>query len=158
MARLYDLCDEPETLVDSEKIVYIKYPQDMEIADRGQWTKVERLIRKQRHRDLVRVKTRYNNDIIVTDNHPMIVNDNIDDTVSASEVEGYQQYRSESMIEFGGQAFLDAKDIIAISELTATEIENGYIVKEADNCSSYGAPKMIALDRDLGYLTGFFIV
>lgn len=157
MDRLYDLCDETETLVDSKKIVYIKYPQDMQIADRGQWTRVERLIRKLRHRDLVRVKTHCNNDIIVTDNHPMIVNDNIDDTVPASEAIGHQQYRVESPVEFGGQAFLDSKDIIAISDLNATEIENGYIVKEADNCPSYGAPKMIALDRDLGYLTGFFI-
>ena len=77
--RLYELCDEDEVLLDDEKGVWGKYPRNMQIEDKNGFTTVTRLIKKKRHRDLVRVKTAFSNDIIVTDNHPMIICDDIAD-------------------------------------------------------------------------------
>lgn len=101
---LYDLCIEPEELLDEEKEVYAKYPINMFIEDRNDEvgaesmlsniTPVERLIKKKRHRDMVQVKTASEDSLIVTDNHPMLVNDDIDDTVDALDCCGKQQYKS----------------------------------------------------------------
>ena len=104
MEDLYDLCTEPEKLLDAEKEVYGKFPVNMYIEDRSDEvgaesmlsniTPVERLIKKKRHRDMVRVKTASEDSLIVTDNHPMLVNDDIDDTVDALDCRGKQQYKS----------------------------------------------------------------
>ena len=103
MEQLYDLCEEPETLVDESKIVYIKYPLNMFIFDKNGLTQVQRLIKKKRHRDLVRVKTSFGEDLIVTDNHPMIVNDNIDDTVDTT-------LSSTSRVEWSGHSIIQSSN------------------------------------------------
>lgn len=87
MERLYDLCEEQEFLVDSERIVYCKKPEDMWIKDREGFTEIKNLFKKKRHKNLVRIETKANS-IIVTEDHPMIVSDDFEDTVPANETKG----------------------------------------------------------------------
>lgn len=127
---LYELCDAEEVLVDKEKLVWCKYPKEgtIKILDREGYTNVSRLVRKFRHRDLVYVDTTYGDDLIVTDNHPLIVSDDVEDTVEAIHSLGKGQWVSEFNIPFKGKQ----------REL----FHNRWIV----------------LDKDMGYLIGFFIM
>lgn len=127
---LYELCDTEEVLVDEEKLVWCKYPKEgtIKILDREGYTNVSRLVRKFRHRDLVCVDTTYGDDLIVTDNHPLIVSDDVEDTVEAIHSLGKGQWVSEFNIPFKGQQ----------REL----FHNRWIV----------------MDKDMGYLIGFFIM
>lgn len=153
--QLYDLCEEEEQFVDKNKIVYIKYPKDMQIIDKDGYTEVHRLIRKKRHRDLVRVKTAFGEDIIVTDNHPMIVSENIEDTVDAINVLGKKQFRSHSQSFFGNIDKIDVKSFA--SDIIKEEWEDTYTVQSDKNCKIFTCPKTIELDEELGYFIGFFI-
>lgn len=153
--QLYDLCEEEEQFVDKDRIVYIKYPKDMQIIDKDGYTEVQRLIRKKRHRDLVRVKTAFGEDIIVTDNHPMIISENIEDTVDAINVLGKKQYRSHSQSTFGSIDRIDVKSFA--SDVIKEEWEDSYTIQSGKNCKITTCPKSIELDEELGYLVGFFI-
>lgn len=157
MYRLYEICNEEEVLADEDRIVYIKYPKDMLVEDKNGWTKVERLVRKMRHRDLVRVKTAFNTDIIVTDNHPMIVNDNINDTVEAAESLGEKQFRCESHVNFGNKASIESKEIAGLCGLEVQEYSNFNCIRGNQFSIAYAVPKELILNEDAGYLVGFFI-
>lgn len=127
---LYELCDAGEVLVDEEKLVWCKYPKEgtIKILDKEGYTNVSRLVRKFRHRDLVYVDTTYGDDLIVTDNHPLIVSDDVEDTVEAIHSLSKGQWVSEFNIPFKGKQ----------REL----FHNRWIV----------------MDKDMGYLIGFFIM
>lgn len=102
---LYELCDAEEVLVDKEKLVWCKHPKEgtIKILDREGYTNVSRLVRKFRHRDLVCVDTTYGDDLIVTDNHPLIVSNDVEDTVEAIHSLGKGQWVSEFNIPFKGK-------------------------------------------------------
>lgn len=157
--QLYGMVDKPEELLDEEREVYAKYPENLEIEDKDGWTIVHRLIRKRRHRDLVRVKTAFGNDIIVTDNHPMIVNDDINDTVPAEESLGQLQFRSSSKgkITFGGQTEISVEEVVNRCKLPFANYEDFFCYKASEASTWMVSPAKIKADRDLGYLVGFFI-
>lgn len=140
---LYDIVDEPEALVDGERIVYQKTPENLFVRDLGgNLTGVTKLTRKKRHRPLVRVKTSYGEDVVVTDNHPMIVDkDNVEETVEAKDVLGMRQYKDGFDISFGG---LDSIDLERVLPALADARENGTVKRH------------ISAGRDLGYIVGFF--
>lgn len=127
---LYELCDAEEVLVDEEKLVWCKYPKEgtIKILDREGYTNVSRLVRKFRHRDLVYVDTTYGDDLIVTDNHPLIVSNDVEDTVQAIHSLGKGQWVSEFNIPFKGKQ---------------RELFHN---------------RWITMDKEMGYLIGFFIV
>ena len=80
---LYNIVESPEVLVDPENDVHQKYVDagELLIKDKDNtYTNITVLTRKKRHRDLVRIKTSFGEDVVVTDNHPMITNkDNVDE-------------------------------------------------------------------------------
>lgn len=133
MDQLYALVDMEEVLLDEEQEVYGKFPQDLQILDRDGWTTVRRLIRKKRHRDLVRVKTAFDDDLIVTDNHPLIVSDDIDNTIEAKDG-----------AELRGKQFKLGRPL-------EWNIHSTICVEE------HGEAKNIALTFELGYFVGLFI-
>ena len=90
--ELYKIVSEDEHLLDEEKGVWGKYPNDMFILDRYGWTKVERLIKKKRHRDMVKIKIGTGDELIVTDNHPLIISDYVENTVPAVDGKGHKQF------------------------------------------------------------------
>ena len=157
MDQLYALVDMEEVLLDEKQEVYGKFPQDLQILDKDGWTTVRRLIRKKRHRDLVRVKTAFGEDLIVTDNHPLIVSDNIDDTIEAkdgAELNG-KQFKLDRPLEWNVHQTLDL-----------TAICDGHIFTRFDThftsqTKKYGryylSPNSVDLTEELGYLVGFFI-
>lgn len=119
MERLYELCEEPEFLVDSERIVYCKKPEDMWVKDRDGFTEVKNLFKKKRHKNLVNVRTKYNS-IIVTEDHPMIVSDDFEDTVPANESKGKSMLTFNKFdIPFDGFAYSSDGDDYEAGKLMA---------------------------------------
>lgn len=151
---LYDIVDEEETLVDKEKIVYQKHPWNLFIKDRNnQYTKVTTVTKKKRHRDLVRVKTAFGEDIVVTDNHPMIVDaNNIENTVSAIDSLGKPQFKIDTKLTFKGKIKID---------LTKVEVLNTWFSYGKNWINAHGGlspmKRYIDANEKLGHAIGIFI-
>lgn len=101
---LYKLCKEEE--YEAEKgMVWCKNPLNMYVIDKVGATHVTRLTRKVNTRKMVRVVTSDGHDIVVTDNHPMIIN-HAKGTVEAAKCLGETQYTSNNSLKFGSQDFM----------------------------------------------------
>lgn len=151
---LYDLVNYPEKLLDEKDEVYGKFPENLFIQDRdGKFTKVTRLIKKRRHRDLVRIKTEFGEDLVVTDNHPIIISDDKNDTVDAIDGEGKKQFRVTPKIEFGGKKVIDTASIVPYDE----KFENFILTRKAGWTPYTSLKRHLSLDEKFGYVIGFFI-
>lgn len=151
---LFELCIEDAILEDEELDICCKYPVDMFVYDKDGKTRVTRLTKKLRHRDLVRVKTAFGEDIIVTDNHPMIVSDDKNDTVEAIDSLNKQQLRSRVAVQFAGQTEID---LSSLSPYKTQEFERYFISQEDKGCKVNHCRSVIPLSERLGYFIGFFI-
>ena len=147
---LYQIVDEKEHLVDDENIVYQKVPWHLYVKDNeGKYTKVTKLTKKKRHRPLVRVKTAFGEDLVVTDNHPMITDINdIENTVEAKDSLGCTQYRVGDKLSFKGNDKIDFKDLLP----SWVEIDETFIKYQQASLKRY-----IDVNRKLGYIIGFFV-
>ena len=82
-----------EHLVDRENEVYQKFTDKLYVKDRNGYVKVLALTKKKRHRDMYKVTLFDGKSIIVTDNHPLIIRDNKNDTVDANKINNsYAQF------------------------------------------------------------------
>lgn len=155
---LYELCDAPEYLADPEKNVWCKYPEKgaMLILDKNGWTNVSRLVKKQRHRNLVRVKTAFGEDLIVTDNHPLIVEDNVEKTVDADKSKGLSQYRVNvgSYVSFGDTEELN---MAKLSPYNIYQYDTFYDSQTDTGCVHSYVKSLFSMNREMGYFIGFFI-
>lgn len=152
--QLYEKCDEFEQLLDEDKEVYAKYPEDLYVIDREGETKITRLVKKKRHRDLVRVKTAFGEDIVVTDNHPMIISDNKDNTIDAIDSINQQQFRLNNKVSFDGQTSID---MATLSPFSSDIYEDFYISQESRNSTIFAYKRYVELNEEFGYFVGFFI-
>ena len=144
-----EIATEQEQLVDETNVVYQKYPENLYVYDdNGKWSQVTCLTKKKRHRDLVRIKTSFGEDLVVTDNHPMIVDkENINNTVNAIDSVNQKQYKIDTKFEFENISTVD----LALC-LYNGEVFNSYILYNKQPIKRY-----INVDRDFGYFIGFFI-
>jgi hypothetical protein len=132
--------------------VYIKQPNNIFVKDKDGWTKVTCLTKKARHRDLYRVKTSFGEDIIVTDNHPMIVGNSKDETVEAFESAGYTQLRISDVPEFGDTKFIDLTNCVQVDYSSES-----FVMRHEIQAPYYFAKRKVEITRELGYAIGFFI-
>ena len=155
---LYELCDAPEYLADPEKNVWCKYPNKgmILILDKNGWTNVSRLVKKQRHRNLVRVKTAFGEDLIVTDNHPLIVEDNVEKTVDADKSKGLSQYRVNigNYVSFGDTEELN---MAKLSPYNIYQYDTFYDSQTDAGCVHSYVKSLFSMNREMGYFIGFFI-
>ena len=151
LESLYDSCDEPEIMVDEENMVFQKKPRDLYIADINGKTKITVLTKKKRHRDLVVVKTKYGENVIVTDNHPMIISQNIEDTVEAKDVLGKSQFRAPY-----NYASRPVRAVASALTVAQGERYRYYVVHKNGNYAHVSYPQF-SMDENLGYFIGFFI-
>lgn len=149
---LYNIVDQDEVLVDKDNIVYQKYPKNLYIYDKDNtWTCISHITKKKRHRDLVRVKTYFGEDLVVTDNHPMIVDvDNTDNTVEAINSLGKKQYKTDTQFEFDNNDSLDLTNIF-----DCIKVYKDYVLYKDNNVTHL--PVSISVDREFGKFIGLFI-
>lgn len=129
---LWNILEEDEVLVNKTDCAYQKYPQNLYVKDLdNKFTHVSVMTKKLRKRDLVRVKTAFGEDVIVTDNHPMIIDkDNVENTIQAIDSLDNQQYKIGTKLEFGN-------------------------INEIENEKHFN--KGFKIDEELGYFIGFFV-
>ena len=147
---LYNIVDEPEILVDQAQEVYQKQPWNLYVKDiNNSYVRVTHLTRKKRHRDLIRIKTAFGEDIVVTDNHPMITDiTDKENLIPAINSLGKQQYRIGTNIKFKGKTTIDLCSILptyVTTEYSFIKYQQGFIKKNID------------INDKLGYIIGFFI-
>lgn len=147
---LWDITEEDEVLVNENDNAWQKYPSNLYVKDRGNvFTKVSVITKKLRKRDLVRVKTAFGEDIIVTDNHPMIVNEHdVNDTVEAIDSINKPQFKINDTLIFDGNETIDMSKCPDIQEISD------------EYCVTYlGTPikRFLEVDNELGYFVGFFV-
>lgn len=153
---LYDFCEEDEILLDEEMEVWCKYPDkgSIQVLDRDGFTEVSRLIRKKRHRDLVRVKTAFGEDIVVTDNHPMIVENDFEKTVPAIDANGLQQYRPPLKVPFGGK---EEEEIASNSPYCMQKYATFFMSQTSPQAIYRPVKNKWKMDKEFGYVVGFFV-
>ena len=147
---LWNIVEEESVLVNENDNVFQKRPENLYVKDKGNiFTKVSVITKKERKRDLVRVKTAFGEDVVVTDNHPMIVNkDDINDTVDAIHSEGMSQFKIDESIVFDGKSVLDLSVCPNIEHFTEKY------------CMTYSHSvfkRHLILDEMFGYFVGFFV-
>ena len=152
LKTLYEFAAEPEIEQDGDG-VWSKFPENLYVKDRdGSYTKVTRLTRKTRYNDMVRVKTAFGEDLIVTANHPLIVSDDKNDRINAEDALGARQLRLPCTISFKGVRKIDLAACVDCNEVHAS-----YILTPETQAPYFFAKRFVELDRDLGYVVGFFI-
>lgn len=147
---LWEIVKEEEVLVNDIDNVYQKYPEDLFVKDiNNTFTKITALTKKERKRDLVRVKTSFGEDVVVTDNHPMIVNINdVNDTVEAINSNGCKQYKINDVLQFD--------DLNKIDLSNCPNIEH-YTEKYCSTYSHSVFKRELILNEKFGYFVGFFV-
>ena len=147
---LWDVVEEEEILVNELDDVWQKYPKELYVKDKDNYfTHVSALTKKYRKRDLVRVKTAFGEDVVVTDNHPMIIDkDDINNTIEAIKSEGCSQFKINDKLEFDGKTIIDMSQCPDIQEFT-----NEYCI----NYSNQPFKRFVDVDEELGYIVGFFV-
>ena len=105
--ELYVLCNEPEFLVDDVNTVYCKKPENMYVVDRYGWTKVINLFKKKQHKKMVNILVNDGNaSVIVTEDHPMIISEDFENTVPAKDSTGkFSLVINNSCVEFKGSKY-----------------------------------------------------
>lgn len=144
---LWDILKEEEVLVNYEDEVWQKYPKDLYVKDKeNTFIRITVMTKKYRKRSLVWVKTSAGEDVVVTDNHPMIVNsDDINDTVEAINSQGLKQFKINEKLEFGHKSVIDMMKCPYV-----TDTEERYCMTIAGNA----VKRYIDLDEEMGYLVG----
>lgn len=147
-----EIVTEQEQLVDETNVVYQKYPENLYVYDdNGKWSQVTCLTKKKRHRDLVRIKTSFGEDLVVTDNHPMIVDkENINNTVDAINSLGKKQYKTDTQFIFNNNESLNIT-----YALDDTKVYKDYVLYKDNNATRL--PVSIRADREFGKFVGLFI-
>ena len=147
---LFDMCTEKES--EEESGVWCKYPRNLYVVDKGGLTKVTRITKKDRHRKLVRVKTKNGEDIVVTDNHPMIVDDD-GSTVIAEKSLGSNQFASGNHLNFKNTSNVEISSVVACEDV----YDNFVICRDTVQDKLSPIKRFITMDEELGYFIGFFI-
>jgi ribonucleoside-triphosphate reductase len=73
---LYEELSESEFLLNENNQAFAKYPKDLFVLDQNSWTRVSRMVRKKKNREMRFIKSEQGRSVIVTDNHPFIVKQN----------------------------------------------------------------------------------
>ena len=147
-----EIVTEQEQLVDETNVVYQKYPENLYVYDdNGKWSQITHITKKKRHRDLVRIKTSFGEDLVVTDNHPMIVDkENINNTVDAINSLGKKQYKTDTQFIFNNNESLNIT-----YALDDTKVYKDYVLYKDNNATRL--PVSIRADREFGKFVGLFI-
>lgn len=147
---LWEIIEEPSELVNENDEVYQKYPDSLYVREKNnEFIRVTTITQKKRHRDLLRVKTSFGEDIVVTDNHPMIVDENdINNTIAAIDSVDKKQFKTNDTLTFEGESEIDLSACPDVNEYS-----NNYCINYANQ--SY--KRFVKVDWNLGYFIGFFV-
>ncbi len=165
---LYEMVEEEEYILDSERKAYAKKPEKLFVLDKNGWTKVTRIVKKKKDKPMRFIKNRGGRSVIVTEDHPMITDNG---EKMAKEVTGEDRLFTVDLKRLVANEKIFWQDKI---DLLEEIIEKGWNFKEKVyfngfpiedykfgeengllHTLSFSSPRYINLDEDFGYFTGF---
>ncbi len=173
--NLYENLKENEKLLSKEDDAWGKYPTDIEVLDKDGWTKVKRVVKKKKDKQMHFIKNEGGRSVIVTEDHPMVLGENIfkeaknikseEDKLLTVDIKNL--LKSEPL--FSKDSLYLAKELydkgvkdffiegMPLEEYTkySNDLEIEGIVSTSNNADSL--PNKIDLTEDLGYFVGFYI-
>jgi len=181
LENLYEEICEPEILLNEKDEAFAKYPKDLYVLDKNGWTRVSRLVRKKKDREMRFIKSKQGQSIIVTDNHPFIIKEKLEEP--EKEIEAQKVKIKNHLILschipslLSNENLFFKKHIYIAEELVKRNYENfflegfewrdfienwrGSLKVEGTVSTSNSANSLdnkLELSENLGYLVGFFI-
>jgi hypothetical protein len=173
--QLYKSLNTPEALLSKRDDAWAKYPKDIEVLDIHGWTPVKRLVKKEKNRKMCFLKNEGGRSVIVTDNHPMVLGNEI--FKEAKEV----KKEEDKLLTANVQALLASEKLFYKHELYvaeelwnrsitdfwiegmpfedyqkfSTDLTVNGIISTSNNADAL--PNKIILTEELGYLVGFYL-
>ena len=157
---LYDIIPEPEECLDEELDIRIKRPEEVYVLDRGtQWTRVNWLRKSRNKKPVMYVKINGIDGLIVSSNHPLIVSNDVEDTVEAAYITSSRRQFRDSQLDT--RFFAGEKDHIDVDFMDHV-VSDGYCYNNYKGFY-HTCHKKIDLDEGvkvslLGYYVGLFIL
>ena len=178
---LYEEIKQSEVLLNEKDKAFAKYPPNLFILDKDGWTQATRMVRKKKEREMRFIKSEQGQSVIVTDNHPFIVKEKMDDKekeIEACDVREKSHltlsrhipsliskenlfsrkylYLGEELIEKGHQEFfLEGFEWNEFIKNWGGSLRAPGTLSTSNSANSLN--NKLELTEDLGYLVGFFI-
>ncbi|MFO7677473.1 MAG: ribonucleoside triphosphate reductase [Thermoplasmatota archaeon] len=172
---LYNNLENSEEFLSERDKAWGKYPEDVEVLDNNGWTKVTRVVKKAKNKQMHFIKNEGGRSVIVTEDHPMVLGDKIHKQAKNIKTEedklltvDIKQLLSNENLFYKDHIFL-AKELhtrgirdffiegMPLEEYNnySTDLEIEGIISTSNNADSL--PNKINLTEDLGYFVGFYI-
>jgi anaerobic ribonucleoside-triphosphate reductase len=172
---LYEKIKYSEEILSIKDDAKAKYPKEIEVLDKDGWTKVFRVVKKARQKQMRYIKNEGGRSVIITEDHPMLIeNGEVKQAKNVTEESDklltvdlkkllekeklfYKQYLyiAKELYDRGIKKFwiegMPYEDYLEYS----SNMEINGIVSTSNNADSL--PNKIELTENLGYLIGFYI-
>ncbi len=172
---LYNKVENPEEILSKKDDAKAKYPKGIEVLDKDGWTKVYRVVKKAKQKDMHYIKNEGGRSVIVTEDHPMLMEDgDVKDAKNVNE-------ENDTLLTVDIKKLLEKeklftkKNLYIARELYDRGIKNFWIegmpyleyqeysnnldvdgiISTSNNADAL--PNKIELTENLGYLIGFYI-
>jgi len=172
---LYKNVENPEEILSEKDNAKAKYPKRIEVLDKDGWTRVYRVVKKAKQKDMRYIKNEGGRSVIVTEDHPMLVdNGDVKDakdvieendkllTVDLKKLLEKEElftkenlYIARELYDRGIKNFwIEGMPLVEYQEYSSNLEING-IISTSNNAEAL--PNKIELTENLGYLIGFYI-
>ena len=181
LESLYNNIIQKEEILNKKDQAFAKYPRNLFILDKEGWTRVSRLVRKKKQKEMRFIKSEQGRSVIVTDNHPFIVKNQKngqEKEILAGEVKEKEHLSLSCFLPslLSSEKLFTKKKIYLAQELIDKDYQDFFLegFKWRDFVENWGGDlktkgtlsvsnKANSLDNyfelteDLGYLVGIFI-
>jgi ribonucleoside-triphosphate reductase len=172
---LYKKLNDPEQTLSKKDEATAKYPKNIEVLDKDGWTKIYRVVKKAKQKNMHYIKNEGGRSVIVTEDHPMLTGNGEEkqakhvqkenDTLLTVDLQKLLQneklfykkhlYLAKELYDRGVKNFwIEGMPLIDYKEYSNNLEING-IISTSNNAESL--PNKIELTEKLGYLIGFYI-
>lgn len=172
---LYEKIETAEEMLSEKDNAWAKYPQGMEVLDIDGWTKVRRVVRKAKRKQMRFIKNEGGRSVIVTEDHPMAMGNEIfkeaknvrtgEDrllTIDIKELLSKEKlfykkylYLAKELYEKGFTDFFIEGMPLEEYQTYSQDLEIDGIISTSNNADSL--PNKISLTENLGYFIGFYL-
>ena len=169
--ELYDLIENKERLLNKKQEVFTKHPKNIYVLDRKGWTRVKKVTRKRKNREMRFIKNRGGRSVIVTDNHPMITEKGEKNAATVTEEDKLFTADLNKLLQKEKIFYVNEIDLlkeikekkdewkdnkiyfngVSIEEVSLKEKKDGIL----HSSSGFVIPRKIKLTEKFGYFVGF---
>jgi len=173
--NLYEKLKDSGEVLSEKDDAWAKYPDNVEVLDKDGWTKVKRVVKKAKRKQMRFIKNEGGRSVIVTEDHPMVLGDKIfkeakdvkeeDDkllTVDLQQLLEKENLFSKKYLYLAKELHNKGVNDFFIEGMPFEEYQNysdnleiDGIISTSNNADAL--PNRIDLTENLGYLIGFYL-